>query len=145
MTFNEKRQTEDTVKQTKEDLKKLDRCKDPGMYKGWMIQHMLLPRLLWHLSINNIPATKVEEIQRLMTNALKRWLVLPKSLSVDVLVTRSSKLQLPYTAFTEEVKVAKARNKIILDTKDTCLSNAGIMVDGGRKTNTAKLMMPNPD
>ena len=83
MTLNEKEQIEDTVKQTKKDLKKLDRCKVPGRYKGWMMQHMLLPRLLWPLSIYNIPATKVEEIQRLITNALKRWLGLPKSLSVD--------------------------------------------------------------
>ena len=139
MTLNEKMQTEDTVKQTKEDLKKLERCKVPGRYKGWMMQHMLLPRLLWPLSIYNIPATRVEEIQRLMTNSLKRWLGLPKTLSVDCLFSRSSKLQLPYTALTEEVKVAKARNKIILDeSTDTCVSNSGIMVDGGRKANTAR-------
>ena len=146
MTLNEKMQTEATVKQTKEDLKKLDRCKVPGRYKGWMM-HMLLPRLLWPLSIYNIPATRVEEIQRLMTKALKRWLGFPKSLSVDCLFSRSSKLQLPYTALTEEVKVAKSRNKIILDeSTDTCVSNSGIIVDGGRKANTAmKLMMPNPD
>ena len=139
MTLNEKEQIDDIVKQTKQDLKKLDRCKVPGRYKGWMMQHMLLPRLLWPLSIYNIPATKVEEIQRWMTNALKRWLGLPKSLSVDCLFSRSSKLQLPYTALTEEVKVAKARNKIILDeSSDTCVSNSGIMIDGGRKANTAK-------
>ena len=73
MTLNEKIQTEDTVqKKNKEDLNKLDRCKVPGRYKGQMMQHMLLPRLLWPLSIYNIQATKVEEIQRLMTNEVKR-------------------------------------------------------------------------
>ena len=62
-----------------------------------------------------------------------------KALSVDCLFSRSSKLQVPYTALTEEVKVAKARNNIILDEyTDTCISNSGIMVDGGRKVNTAK-------
>ena len=90
-----KMQTEDTVKQTKEDLKKLDRFKVSGRYKGWMMQLMLLPHLLWLLSIYNVSAKKVEEIQRLMTNALKRWLGLPKSLSVDCLFSRSSKQQLP--------------------------------------------------
>ena len=51
--------------------------------------------------------------------------------------SNSAKLQLPYTALTEEVKVAKARNKIILDdSTDPCTSNAGIVVDGGRKANT---------
>ena len=76
---------------------------------------MLLPRLLWPLSIYNIPATKVEEIQRLVINALKRQLGLLNSLSVEFLFSRSSKLQLLYTALTEVVKVAIARNKIILD------------------------------
>ena len=137
MTLNEKQQTEETVKQAKEDIRKIDRCKVPSRYKGWIMQHMLLPRLLWPLSIYNIPATKVEEIQRLMTNALKRWLGVPKSLSIDCLFSRTSKLQLPYTALTEEVRVAKARNKIILDeSTDTCISNSGIEVDGGRKANT---------
>ena len=139
MTLNEKQQTEDTIKQAKEDLRKIDKCKVPGRYKGWMMQHMLLPRLLWPLSIYNIPTTKVEVIQRLMTNALKRWLGLPKSLSIDCLFSKSSKLQLPYTALTEEVKVAKVRNKITLDeSTDACTSNAGIVVDGGTKANTAE-------
>ena len=43
------------------------------------------------------------------------------------------------TALTEEVKVAKARNKIILDeSTDTCISNSSLVVDGGRKANTAE-------
>ena len=139
MTLNEKQQTEAIIKQAKEDLRKIDKCKVPGRYNGWMMQHMLLPRLLWPLSIYNVPTSKVEAIQRLMTNALKRWLGLPKSLSIDCLFSRSSKLQLPYTALTEEVKVAKARNKIILDeSTDTCISKARIVVDGGRKANTAE-------
>ena len=73
--------------------------------------------------------------------ALKRWLGLPKSLFVDCLFSRSSKLQLPNTALTEEVNVDKSRNMIILDdSTDTCVSNSGIMVDGGRKANTAKVI-----
>ena len=44
-----------------------------------------------------------------------------------------------YTALTEEVKVVQARKKIILDeSKDTCVSNTGIMVFDGRKATTAK-------
>ena len=131
--------TEDTVKQTKEDLKKIDRCKVQGSYKGWMMQHMLLSRLVLPLRIYNIPATKVGEIKRLMTTVLKRWLGLPKSLSVHCLFSRSCKLQLPYTALIAKSKVAKTRSNIILnESTDTCVGNPGIMVDDGRKANTAK-------
>ena len=60
-------------------------------------------------------------------------------MSVDCLFSRSSKLQLPYTALTGEVKVPKARNDVILDEYTyTCVSNSGIVVDGRRKANTAK-------
>ena len=139
MSLNERMQIEETVKQAKHELNKIDKCKVPGRYKCWMMQHMLLPRLLWPLSIYNIPATKVDYIQGLMTKALKRWLGLPRSLSVDCLFSRSSKLQMPYTSLNEEVKVAKARNMMILDeSKDTCIRNSGIVVDGGRKANTTK-------
>ena len=57
MTLNERRQTEETIKQAKKDLKKIDKCRVPGRYKGWMLQHMLLPRLMWPLSIYNVPAS----------------------------------------------------------------------------------------
>ena len=137
MTLHERRQTEETIKQAKKDLKKIDKCRVPGRYKGWMLQHMLLPRLMWPLSIYNVPASKVEEIQRMITASLKKWLGLPKSLSVDCLYSNSAKLQLPFTALTEEVKVSKARNLISLNSsEDPCVSNANIEVDGGRTANT---------
>jgi hypothetical protein len=44
------------------------------------------------------------------------------------------KLQLPYTALSEEVKVAKAWNLVTLqESNDQCIQKAEIVVDGGRK------------
>ena len=71
-----------------------------------------------------------------MTNSLKRWLGLPKLLSVDCLFWRSSKLQLPYTAYHSKAPKAKKQD-LLHESIDTCVSNYGIMVDGGRKANTA--------
>ena len=52
-------QAEDTVKQTKEDQRNRTGAKfHIGTKDKLMIQHILLPRLLWPLSIYNIPATK---------------------------------------------------------------------------------------
>ena len=108
-TLTEREQIEETVNDLKRSLRKIEKCKVPGSYKAWMLQHMLLPRLLWPLTIYNTPSSKVEFMQRLITAKLKKWLGIPKSLSVDCLYTRSGKLQLPYSELTEEHAAAKAR------------------------------------
>lgn len=135
--MNEQEQTEEVLKELKSSLKKVERCRVPGKYKSWMLQHMILPRLMWPLTIYNIPWTKVELMQSEITKALKRWLGLPKSLSVECLYSRTGKLQLPYTELTEEVKAAKARLLTTLEeSEDPCVRGAGVNVDGGRKADT---------
>ena len=89
-TLTDKDQIEETVGEVKKSLKKLEKCKVPGRYKAWMIQHMLLPRLMWPMTIYNFPRQKVIEIQRQITAKLRRWLGITKSLTVDCLYTRSA-------------------------------------------------------
>ena len=138
-SLNDREQTEETGKELRRNLKKLDRCRVPGKYKAWMLQHMVLPRLMWPLTIYQVPATKVTEMQRLITAKLKKWLGLPRSLSVECFYTTSGKLQLPFSDLEEEMKAAKARLLTTLEeAKDPCVSNAGIQVDGGRKADTAQ-------
>ena len=120
-------------------LKKMNKCKLPGQYKAWMLQHMLLPRLLWPLTIYNVPMSKVTELQKKITSKLKSWLGFPKPLSVECLYTKSGKLQLPFSELTEEVMAAKARVLTTLEeSDDPCVRNAGVKVDGGRKADTPK-------
>ena len=98
---------------------------------------MILPRLMWPLTIYNIPWTKVELMQSEITKTLKRWLGLPKSLPVECLYSKTGKLQLPFTELTEEVKAAKARLLTTLEeSEDPCVRGAGVNVDGGRKADT---------
>ena len=138
-SLNERDQIEGIVKGVKADLKKVERCRLPGRYKAWMIQHMLMPRLMWPLSIYNVPMTTVDLIQRLITQSLKRWLGLPKTLSTACFYSKSAKLQFPYTELSEEVKAAKARNLVTLaESNDECIKGAKILVDGGRKADTPK-------
>lgn len=134
--LDDREQVEATIDDVKTSLKKINTTVLPGKYKAWILQHMLLPRSMWPLTIYEFPATKVERVQQLFTASLKRWLGIPKSLSTDILYSSSSKLQLPYAAVSEEVKAAKAR---LLSTyqqsKDECIKNADINVDAGRKWN----------
>ena len=138
-TLHDREQTEDVMKELKQGLSRIQKAKIPGRYKAWMVQHMLLPRLMWPLTIYNIPETKVEEMQRLITVWLKRWLGLPRSLSVECFYSRSTKMQLPYSELTEEVKVAKARVYTTFEeSSDPCVRGAQVNLDGGRKADTPR-------
>ena len=134
---DDREQVEETIEEVKGMLKKVDRCKLPGKYKSWMLQNMLLPRILWPLTIYNVPITKVTHIQRLLTGRLKKWLGLPKSFATDCLYSKTGKLQLPYTDVVEEFKTSKARLLVTLkESEDPGVKRAEVRVDGGRKTDT---------
>ena len=138
-TLNDREQTKDILEDLEKSLKKLEKCRVPGRYKAWMVQNTLIPKLIWPLTIYEIPETKVKEMQGKITMKLKKWLGLPRSLSVECLYTKTGKLQLPLKELSEEVKAAKARLLVTLqEAQDPCVSEAGATVDGGRKANTEK-------
>ncbi len=121
----------------KQDLTKIDRCKLPGKYKSWILQYMLLPRLMWPLTVYNVPMTKIEDFQRQITNLIKKWMGIPKNLSNSCLYSKTSRLRLPFTSLTEEYRATKARNLVTFQhSSDPCIREARIKVDGGRKLNT---------
>ena len=98
---------------------------------------MMMPKLMWPLSIYNVPLTTVEWLQTKITASLKKWLKLARSLSSAYFYSKTSKLKLPYSSLTEEFKAAKAKNLVTYqESSDTCVRNAGITVDAGTKTNT---------
>ena len=138
LTLEDRKQTEDTEEKVKAGLKRINKCRLLGRYKSWILQHMLIPKMMWPLTLYNIPASKVERMEGLLTASLKKWLGLPRSMSTDIMYSTSVKLQLPYTALSEEVKVAKARSVVTFQTsKDPCIRNAAISVEAGRKWNIA--------
>ena len=134
VTLNEHEQIDQAATDLRDGLKKIEKSRVPGRYKCWMVQHMLLPRIMWPLTVYNVPMSKVEELQGKITTALKRWMGLPKTLSSDTLYSKSTKVQLPYRSLVEEFKATKARTRVTFeDSKDKCIRNANIEVDGGRK------------
>ena len=135
--LNESEQIQDVQRNLKIELKKIDKCRLPGRYKCWMVQHMLIPRLMWPLTIYNMPLTKVEELQKKITISLKKWMGIPKNFSTDCMYSKSSRLKLPFSSITEEYKATKARNMVTFtESEDPCIRGAGIDVDAGRKANT---------
>ena len=98
---------------------------------------MLLPRLMWPLSIYNVPMSFVDKLQNKITAYLKKWLGLPRSMSPACLYSKSAKLRFPFSELTEEVKAAKARNLMTLqESEDLRIKDSIISVDGGKKVDT---------
>ena len=65
---------------------------------------------------------------------LKKWLGFPRSLTSEALYARSAKVQLPFSSLCEEVKAARVRMKVTLETsKDACIKGAEIDLDAGTK------------
>ena len=135
-SLNDREQLVQVMKQLKIYLNRIDRSMLPGKFKVWCLQNALIPKLMWPLSIYDVTLTKVEKIQQLITRKIKAWLGIPKTLSVSALYGKSTKLQLPVTSIVEEVKVVKARNKVILeDSRDEKIQRADIEVKMGRNWN----------
>ena len=138
-SLNEKEQIQNVIKMIEDETKKIDQCKLPGRYKSWILQHMLIPRLMWPLRIYNIPLTTIENLQKLLTKFIKKWLGIPKNLSTASLYSKSAKLRLPFSELQEEFKTAKACNLATFQNSKgpcTCISGAELKVDAGRKTIT---------
>ena len=113
-SLGDREQVEEVIKEVKSSLRKIERCRVPGRYKAWILQHMMLPKLLWPLTIYNVQLTKVGQIQRLLTAKFKKLLGLPRSLSEACPYSRTSKLQLPYAELTEEFTAAKTKLPVTL-------------------------------
>ena len=139
ITLTDQQQVANTVTKCKANVKIINKDKLPGRYKAWILQHMLIPRTMWPLTIYSVPATKVEELRRVFTAYLKRWLGLPRSLTVDALYSKSSNLRLPFSDVAEETVVAKARTAVTYEqSPDECVRGAGISVEGGHKWKIAE-------
>ena len=133
-TLTDRQQMEKTEKKLEDGVKRINRTRIAGKNKCWIVQNMLIPRLMWPLTIYDFPQSRVEAVERKVTAHLKKWLGIPKSLSADLLYARSAMMRLPYASIVEEVKVARARTQVMLETsEDVCIKDANIVLDTGRK------------
>ena len=140
-TLNDTEQIRETEKITIKALGIINRSMLPGRFKVWILQNILLARIMWPLTIYEAPMSKIEEIQKKLTSAIKKWLGLPRSLSTSLMYSRSTKVQLPITALSEEVKAAKVRSAFMMETsKDRCIREANIKENTGRKWKVKEAM-----
>uniref|UniRef100_A0A0L8H7Q2 Uncharacterized protein n=1 Tax=Octopus bimaculoides TaxID=37653 RepID=A0A0L8H7Q2_OCTBM len=67
------------VRHAEEWLRMIDRSGLPGMFRAWLFQHGLLPRLIWLLMLYDVPMTIVERVERKIHKYLRRLLGVPQA------------------------------------------------------------------
>lgn len=72
------------------------------------MQFGLLPRLMWPLTVYEVPITKVEKRGRSVSFYIKKWLGLPRCLS-NIGLYGHGALELPVSGLTEQYKCTKVR------------------------------------
>ncbi len=126
--YNVSLRDKDQVQQVRQDftnnLENINRTLLPGKLKLWCLQFGLLPRVMWPLTIYELPITTVEKIERTMTSYVKKWLDVPRCLT-NISLYGKGVLELPITSLTEEYKCSKVRLQMTLkDSRDQTISNA---------------------
>ncbi|KAJ8414647.1 hypothetical protein AAFF_G00038490 [Aldrovandia affinis] len=105
----------------------------PGKLKLWCLQFGLLPRIMWPLTIYEVPITTVEKMERTVTSYVKKWLGVPRCLT-NISLYSKGVLELPLTSLTEEYKCSKVRLQMTLkDSRDQTISNAALPLLTGWK------------
>lgn len=122
-----------------EGLKNMEKTCLAGKFKAWIFQHSILPRLLWPLTIYEVPSSTAETLEQTIIRHLRKWFGLPPSFSSTGLYTTSGQLRLPISSLVEVYKTGKACLLMTLrDSRDDKIRNACIEVLTERRWSASK-------
>ena len=114
-SLKDKDQVDQLRKEVASGLASIDRTLLPGKLKLWSMQYGLLPRLMWPLTLYEVPLSKVEKLERLVSSYARKWLGL---------------------GLVEDYKCAKVRlEMLLLDSNDPVVAQAAPILATGRKWN----------
>jgi len=77
-------------------MKSVDGCGLPGKFKSRIYEHVVPPRVLWHLLVYDVPMITMEAMERMVNEFLRRRLGVPRSFKSIGLYCSGAKLQLPF-------------------------------------------------
>ena len=122
------------LQQTIEGLQAIEAAPLQGRFKVWLFQFVLLPRLLWPLTIYEIGLSVVEKLERKVNRYTRKWLGLPPALSSVALYSRSTSLRLPLRSIVEEYKLSKIITQWMLNNSaDSRIREVKPLLRSGRK------------
>ncbi|RXN17451.1 hypothetical protein ROHU_008023 [Labeo rohita] len=136
-TLKDTEQVDQLMKDTICGLESINKTKLPGRLKLWCLQFGLLPRLMWPLTIYEVPISKVEKLERVISSFAKKWLGLPRCFTNIGLYGRGI-LEIPISSLAEEFKCSKVRLEMTLtESCDPSVSRSAPTLVTGRKWNPA--------
>ncbi len=134
-TLKDSEQVDQLGQDTMSGLESINKTMLPGRLKLWCLQFGLLPRLMWPLTIYEVPISKVEKLERVVSSFAKKWLGLPRCFTNIGLYGRGI-LEIPISSLTEEFKCSKVRLEMTLtESRDPCVSQTAPTLVTGRKWN----------
>ena len=132
--LRDKNQEAATVNKMSNGLNTIARTPLQGRYKVWLLQFIVLPRLLWPLIIYEMGLPSVEEMKRKINQYTRKWLGLPPSISSIALYSRSARMRLPLRSIVEEYKISKIGTQWSLNnSKDNRVREVMPQLRSGRK------------
>ena len=115
-------------------LAAVDKAECTGAQKAWCYHFVVMPKVLWPLTVYEFPLSRVQMLERKASKFLRKWLGAPQSLSDVALYARGAKLKLPLKSLVEEFQVAKVRLQMMLrDSHDHAVRLAQPSIRSGRK------------
>ena len=133
--LNDAEQVVQFRKDVAEGLDRIDKSGLPGKLRLWCLQFGLYPRLMWPMSVYEVPLSVAERMERLVSSYIRKWLGAPRCLSTVALYGKGM-LQLPVSSLIEEFKCTKVRTELLLSgSKDILVSNVVPNPTRGRKWN----------
>ena len=127
------------VQSAEDGLDKIAKTQLQGKFKVWILQFMLIPKLLWPLLVYEIGASIVEKVEKTINRHTRKWLGLPPGLTTVALYSKQSKLKLPFKSLVEQYKCGKVGLQMMLNhSTDACIKNSQTELKSGRKWQAAK-------
>lgn len=80
-TLKDTKQVDQLRRDTFDGLERIDKSLLPGRLKLWCYQFGLLPWLMWPLTIYEVPVSKVEKLERMISSFIKKLLGIPRCMS----------------------------------------------------------------
>ena len=106
-TLNDRKAREELEVKVKEGLRLIDRSLFTGVMKLWILHHVLVPKISWHLMIYEIPVSWVERLEVKISKHIRKWLGVGKMLNRSALYCKEVPCPLPVKSLVSIFKTTK--------------------------------------
>ena len=146
--LSDKKSISELEKKLLSGLKILDRSLFKGAQKLWILQHLLVPRTQWPLTIYEISIPARSNLEKKISSYIRKWLGLHSSTTSISLYSSCSPCPLPVKKLTAVLKSSKLSGHLLLrDSQDPLIVSSCPRLKSGQwdaesssKTSEAELI-----